>query len=131
MKERWEMDAWQKEDNMKKFVFYAFVVVLIALVTIFIATTVMDKCASGLILNMIGVLIVFVFGFPQPDYDNGYCLGLELYTEIDDKGHTVKDFEERNRKNKNWHKAWAILGLLYLLAGFGFQLYYQLAQAMK
>ena len=131
VKERRGMDDWQKVDNAKIGCFFVFVLVLMALATIFIATTVMDKCASGLVLNMIGVLIVFVFGFPQPDYDNGCCLGLESATVIDDKGHTVGDFEKRNRKNKKWHKAWAILGLIYLFVGFGFQLYYQLAQTIK
>ena len=125
------MDKWQKEDIVRKFCFFVFVAVLIAIVTVFSVTTVMDKCASGLVLNMIGVLIVFVFGFPQPDYDNGCCLGLELGTVIDSEGHTEGELEERNRRNKKWHKAWALLGLLYLLAGFGFQLCYQLTLNAK
>ena len=41
------------------------------------------------------------------------------------------ELEERNRRNKIWHKGWALLGLLYLLAGFGFQLWYQILQTPK
>ena len=126
-----KMDKWQKEDVRKKILFFVFALVLPALVVWFIMTTLMDKCSSGLILNMIGVLVVFVFGYPQPDYDNGCGLTLEELTVIDDEGHTEKELEERNRRNKKWHKAWALLGLLYLLAGFGFQLWYQILQTPK
>ena len=126
-----EMDKWQKEDVCRKIFFFVFAVALPVLVVWFIVTTLMDYCSSGLILNMIGVLLVFVFGYPQPDYDSGCCFAPEELTVIDSEGHTEREFEERNRRNKIWHKSWAILGLLYLLAGFGFQLYYQLTLNVK
>ena len=125
------MDKWQREDIVKQCCFFVFVAALIAIITVFSVTTVMDKCASGLVLNIIGVLIVFVFGFPQPDYNKGCCFGVELGTVIDSEGHTEGELEKRNQRNKKWHKALALLGLIYLLAGFGFQLYYQLTMNAK
>ena len=117
---------------MKKTIFVVLAGACIALSACFCTTTVIDRCAAGLILNMIGVLIVFVFGFPQPDYDAGCSIiGLEGGTVIDDNGTTVDDKVEQDHIDKKWHKALSILGLVYLFAGFGFQLWYQLAQNLK
>lgn len=115
---------------MKKWVFGSMATGLVVLVVLFGITTLIDRCAAGLILNMIGVLIVFVFGFPQPDYDIGCVMGLEKGTVIDeDTGKTEGELEDKNRSLKKWHKALSILGMAYLFAGFGFQLWYQLAQS--
>jgi hypothetical protein len=116
---------------MKKIIFFVLVGVCIGLSALFCRTTVIDRCAAGLILNMIGVLIVFVFGFPQPDYDAGCSIGLEGGTVIDDKGTAVDDKVKQDQINKKWHKALSILGLVYLFVGFAFQLWYQLAQSLK
>ena len=116
---------------MKKIIFVLLAGACIALSAWFCTTTVIDRCVAGLILNMIGVLIVFVFGFPQPDYDAGYSIGLEGGAEIDDNGTTVDDQVKQDQIDKKWHKALSILGLVYLFAGFGFQLWYQLAQNLK
>lgn len=85
----------------------------------------LDKCVTGLLLNIVGVLIAFLFAFPQPDYDEGYGIGLEDGDVIDDKGTTVKEAREINQLKKRWHKAWAILGLVYLLTGLLSQLMHQ------
>ena len=116
---------------MKKVIFIVLVVACVALSAWFYTTTLIDSCAAGLILNMIGVLIVFVFGFPQPDYDAGCSIGLEGGTVLDDKGTIVNDKVKQDQINKKWHKALSILGLVYLFVGFAFQLWYQLAQSLK
>lgn len=116
---------------MKKIILVVLAGACIVLSAWFCTNTVIDRCAAGLILNMIGVLIVFVFGFPQPDYDAGCCIGLEGGTVIDDNGTTVDDKVKQDQIDKKWHKALSILGLVYLFAGFGFQLWYQLAQNFK
>lgn len=116
---------------MKKKIFVVLAVALIVLSAWSCTTTVIDRCAAGLILNMIGVLIVFVYGFPQPDYDAGCSIGPEGGTVIDGNGTTVDDKVEQDQIDKKWHKALSILGLVYLFAGFGFQLWYQLAQNLK
>ena len=116
---------------MKKKILVVLAVALIVLSAWSCTTTVIDRCAAGLILNMIGVLIVFVYGFPQPDYDAGCCRGLESGAVIDDNGTTVNDKHKQNQIDKKWHKALSILGLVYLFAGFGFQLWYQLEQNLK
>ena len=87
----------------------------------------LDKCATGLMLNIVGVLIAFLFAFPQKDYDIGYVRGLEKGHVIDeDTGKTEGELEEENKILKKWQKCWACLGLVYLLSGLGFQLWYQL-----
>ena len=116
---------------MKRIIFVLLFGACVVLSALFCTTTVIDRCAAGLILNMVGVLIVFVFGFPQPDYDSGCSIGLEDGTVIDDNGTTVDDQVKHDQIDKKWHKALSILGLVYLFAGFGFQLWYQLAQNLK
>ena len=119
-------------NKWKKTVFYVLACALLVLIVWFYQTTIIDKCAAGLILNMIGVLIVFIFGFPQPNYDVGCVIVVERGTVIDEaSGKTEGELEEENKTLKRWHRACSILGLLYLFAGFGFQLWHQLAQAMK
>ena len=117
---------------MKKVIFIVLVVACVALSAWFCTTTLIDSCAAGLILNMIGVLIVFVFGFPQPDYDIGCVKVPEKGSVIDGKtGKTEGELEEENKSLKKWQKALSILGLVYLFEGFGFQLWHQLIQNTK
>lgn len=119
-------------NKCKKTTFYVLACALLVLIGWFWQTTIIDKCAAGLVLNMIGVVVVFVFGFPQPDYDLGCVIVVERGTVIDEaSGMTEGDLEEKNKILKRWHKACSILGLLYLFAGFGFQLWHQLAQTVK
>ena len=119
-------------NKWKKTAFYVLACALFVLIGWFCQTTIIDKCAVGLVLNMIGVVVVFLFGFPQPDYNIGCVRGDEQGSVIDKAtGKTEGDLEEENKVLKKWHKAWSILGLLYLFAGFGFQLWHQLTQTVK
>src|SRR5262245_27323543 len=49
--------------------------------------------AIGLFLNILGVLVIFVWGPPQPSLQLGVGLGLEDNTPIDAKGTTVADHD--------------------------------------
>jgi hypothetical protein len=63
----------------------------------------------GLILDILGVCILFKFGFPQPDLDDSIKLVLE---EKD------KDAPRRRRV----YVAMSLTGLVCLIGGFGLQL---------
>ena len=65
----------------------------------------------GLGLDILGVLIVFKFGWPQPDLsDTGYIV---LEQPVSDDG---------LRKERKRHLRWSVFGLVSLVAGFGFQI---------
>jgi hypothetical protein len=78
---------------------------------------------TGLVLNMVGVVIIFFFGPPQPTLEEGVGLGLEDGTQIDPSGKTVG---QHNREVKRKRMLFSILskaGLGLIFVGFGFQLY--------
>lgn len=52
--------------------------------------------AIGLVSNILGVILIFFFGLPQPSHDERVSLGLEDNTQLND-GTTVK---QRNLKTK-------------------------------
>jgi hypothetical protein len=63
----------------------------------------------GLILDIIGVCILFRFGFPQPD--------------VSDAIHIVAEGDDPNAWKKRWlYYAMSGLALVCLVAGFGLQL---------
>ena len=64
----------------------------------------------GLILDIIGVCLLFVFGFPQPKLEKGNALLLE------------EDDEEAVGRRKVW-VAMSLVALACLVAGFGLQLW--------
>jgi ABC-type dipeptide/oligopeptide/nickel transport system permease subunit len=57
----------------------------------------------GLVSNIVGVVIVFFFGFPQPSHEDGNTLTWGT-----------------NPKAKYQH--WSKTGLILMILGFGFQL---------
>lgn len=116
---------------MKKILYVMFVVLWIGMM--FLSRILLtDKCATGLMLNMVGVVITFLFAFPQKDYDIGCVRGFESDTVIDEAtGETDTERREQNKNLKRRHKLWALLGLVYLLSGLGFQLWYQLTLSAR
>ena len=77
---------------------------------------------AGLIFDIVGVAVVWFFGWPQPQLESGVGLGLEDGTPIGPNGETVADHNRKVERRRSWYKRAAILGLLLLLAGFGLQL---------
>lgn len=75
----------------------------------------------GLILNIIGVIILFKWGYPQPSFENGSFLGLEDNTPLSN-GLTVKQEREKSELQKIEYKSKAKCGLIFILVGFIFQL---------
>lgn len=77
---------------------------------------------AGLILDIVGVAVVWFFGWPQPQLESGVSLGLEDGTRIGPYGETVVDHDRDVERKRFWYKRASIGGLLLLLAGFGLQL---------
>ena len=75
----------------------------------------------GLALGMVGVVILFIWGPPQPDFVEGVGRGLELGTVLKD-GRKVSDIAEAARRLKRWHTIMSRVGLGLIGVGFGAQL---------
>jgi hypothetical protein len=75
----------------------------------------------GLALGIVGVLIIFKWGPPQPDFDEGVGRGLELDTVLKD-GRKVSDIAEDVKRLKRWHTGISRFGLSLIILGFAFQL---------
>jgi hypothetical protein len=66
---------------------------------------------AGLILNMLGVVLAFFFGFPQPDLSEGIAIGMVNTSEHDAKQRALKALYSKR----------AFAGLTLMFAGFGAQ----------
>jgi hypothetical protein len=75
----------------------------------------------GLVLNMAGVVLAFIYGFPQPSHEEGVGLGLEDATPMPD-GRTVAQHNKDTRKQKARYLFWSRAGLGLMFAGFVLQL---------
>lgn len=82
------------------------------------------KCLTiaGLIFDIVGVAVVWFFGWPQPQLESGVSLGLEDGTPVGPNGETVADHNRKVERKRYWYKRASILGLVLLLMGFGLQL---------
>lgn len=72
---------------------------------------------AGLLLGMAGVLVIFKWGPPMPDFSEGVALGLGPNTVFVD-GTKVSDMIEAARRLKRVHSIMSRVGLG--LIGFGF-----------
>jgi hypothetical protein len=75
----------------------------------------------GLVANIIGVVIAFFYGYPQPSHEEGVSLGLELGTPLSD-GKTVAQHNEDVRRQRRKYLICSRLGLLLMGLGFVLQL---------
>jgi hypothetical protein len=75
----------------------------------------------GLILNIAGVILVFIFGFPQPTHEEGVSIGLEDGNRLSN-GQTVAEYNETVRKTKLKYLSFSRLALALIILGFAFQL---------
>lgn len=77
----------------------------------------------GLILGIIGVVFIFIWGPPQPQLEIGVSFGLEDATPIDQSGKTVAEYNEEVKTLRTVHEVMSRLGLIFIMIGFGFQLW--------
>ncbi|MEQ5239521.1 hypothetical protein [Proteus terrae] len=71
----------------------------------------------GLISNILGVILIFFFGLPQPSHDEGVSLGGKDNTRLND-GTTVKQRNLKIKRRKFIYKSFAYLALVLMLMGF-------------
>ena len=77
----------------------------------------------GLGVGMVGVIILFIFGPPQPTLESGMSVGLEDATPIHGSGRTVASYNQEIEKARNTHSIMSKVGLALIFLGFGFQLW--------
>jgi hypothetical protein len=75
----------------------------------------------GLAANMVGVVVLFFFGFPQPPHDEGVGLGLQDATRLAN-GMTVAEHNASVRRRRALYKIFSTVGLGLLFVGFLLQL---------
>ncbi len=80
----------------------------------------------GLLLDIVGVAIVWRFGWPQPNLEPGVGLGLEDGTPYGPKGETVADHNRRIAQLRLRYRRTSAFGLILIILGFCFQLVAQL-----
>ncbi len=68
----------------------------------------------GLILDMLGIVVIFIWGPPQPKLEEGSALLLS--------GAAYADEDKKTRRKHKLYTIMSRVGLLMILAGFGFQL---------
>jgi len=76
----------------------------------------------GLILDITGVMLLFVYGFPQPTHEEGVAMCLEDNTKLPD-GRTVAEHDVEVRTTKSRYLVRSRLALGLVILGFGFQLW--------
>jgi len=77
--------------------------------------------AAGLVLGMVGVAIIFFYGPPQPNLEEGVALGLESGTPLSN-GKTVAQHDADVARLRERHTIMSRLGLGLVFIGFALQL---------
>ncbi|QKC97269.1 hypothetical protein EB231_23235 [Mesorhizobium sp. NZP2298] len=75
----------------------------------------------GLTMGMLGVVLIFIWGPPLPDFEESVGLALEDATVLAD-GTRISDIIDSNRRRKSRHKIISSIGLGLIFVGFGLQL---------
>ena len=75
----------------------------------------------GLVLSILGVLLMFIFGPPQPDHNEGFGMALESATVLSD-GRTVDEHNKDVAKRKQLYSFSSKFALGLIGIGFCFQL---------
>ena len=75
----------------------------------------------GLALGMVGVAVLFVYGPPQPNLEEGFGIGLENGTLLDD-GRTVGDHKTDLKLRRKRYSRLSKLGFGLIFLGFALQL---------
>jgi hypothetical protein len=76
----------------------------------------------GLVLGMIGVVIIFFYGPPQPNLESGVSIGLEDGTPLPE-GRTEAQYNEDVEKLRSRHSFMSKAGLVFVFLGFALQLW--------
>ncbi|MEI9427478.1 hypothetical protein [Mesorhizobium sp. Cs1299R1N3] len=74
----------------------------------------------GLTMGMVGVALIFFWGPPLPDFDDGVSLGIEPATVLTD-GTKISDIIAANQRRKLRHQIISSIGMGLIFVGFGVQ----------
>jgi hypothetical protein len=85
----------------------------------------------GLVLGIIGVVVLFFYGPPQPTLETGISIGLESANVIDSSGKTVAQHNAEVSARRQLHDRMSKLGLFLVGLGFAFQLWAAWAPAAQ
>ena len=77
----------------------------------------------GLAFGIVGVVFIFIWGPPQPQLEPGVFLEVADGTPIDKSGKTVAKFNKEVQHRRRIHEVMSQLGLIFIIVGFGFQLW--------
>jgi hypothetical protein len=75
----------------------------------------------GLVLGIAGVVILFIWGPPQPNFEETVTRSIQPSTVSKD-GRKVSDMIETTRRLKRRHQVMSRVGLVLIGVGFGAQL---------
>ena len=77
----------------------------------------------GLILGMVGVLLLFIWGPPQPSFEQGVGLGLSDIDIVEFEGERITVGEKNKIVKRRYtvHKVMSSIGLGFVFVGFSFQ----------
>ena len=70
----------------------------------------------GLTLGVIGAIMIFKYGYPQPNFEKGVGLGLENQEPI------VVQHDAQISALEHKYKVWSHTGLVFIILAFTFQL---------
>ena len=76
---------------------------------------------AGLVLGMVGVLIIFRFGPPQPNFETGVPLSVEDGTPLP-SGETAGQYAKRVVAERARYSRFSKAGLVLVFFGFALQL---------
>ncbi len=75
----------------------------------------------GLVMGMVGVIIIFKFGPPQPNLETGVSIVLSPNNILSD-GRKVSQYDLDAEEAKKMHSCMSKCGLSMIFIGFAFQL---------
>jgi hypothetical protein len=77
----------------------------------------------GLVLGMVGVIIIFRFGPPQPSFETGVPLVLQNPNHVLEDGRTLAEHNKDIERLRQRHAQWSKAGLILVFFGFALQLW--------
>jgi hypothetical protein len=81
---------------------------------------------TGLLLDIIGVVIVWRFALPQPTFEKGAGLAAEDNTPVGPHGETALEMDRRAESDRQFYRRIAFIGLFLIVLGFLLQLLAQI-----
>ncbi|HDY68799.1 MAG TPA: hypothetical protein ENH85_13540 [Candidatus Scalindua sp.] len=76
----------------------------------------------GLCLGMLGVILIFIWGPPQPNLKPGVSIELEDNNPVNETGQTVAEYNQEVIAKKATHACMSRIGLIMVFIGFTCQL---------